>query len=310
MHIVLSGTCPLVKLRLQNNELSLGYSAQCSAAHNSTTLEQCTIHFHNHTPHTSAASDLQWTSLRLTEACKGIVLESLELQCSHTRIELESFELAAEFRLSITGDDNVLQIWHLNGMRLSLEAGGHRNSVSFTEPQAPLQEVRLQLTGWDNRIQDLWLLGCSFSSISVANCSVVVAALEPDTQERCFEFNRDENSQILVYLPNEHNTRQVLSNHELWSFDSTLISIFTHPKSRPLTRPPSTAVQQLESECHEQRIICGICRTAAPDHLLQPCGHLFFCGDCFNKCPEQKTKCPICRGTIQAVQRIFPIVSC
>jgi hypothetical protein len=106
--------------------------------------------------------------------------------------------LAAELRLSISGNDNTLQIWRLDGMRLNLEADGHRNSVSFAEPQGPLQEVRLRLTGWDNRIHNLWLLGCSLSSISVANCSVVVAALEPDTQERCFEFNRDENSQILV----------------------------------------------------------------------------------------------------------------
>ena len=307
MHIVLSGACPLVKVRLSGQQLTLGFVQNYTAAHNhDRNSDSHSIHFSGHCPE---PNQLQWISLCVGAGKDQPVLNSLELRCCQTRVELESCELASEFCLNISGDDNTLQVWHLSGMRLSLEAGGHHNSVSFAEPEAPLQEARLRLTGCYNQIKDLWLLGCSFSSISVANCSVVIAALEPDTQERCFEFNRDQNSRILVQLPNEGDTRQVHSEHELWSFDSSLLSIITHPKAKPLTRPTAVAVES-ESTLPEQRFICGICRTAAPDHLLQPCGHLFFCEECFARCPEVGLRCPVCRSEIQAVQRIFPIVGC
>ncbi len=308
MHIVLSGACPLVKLRLgTTGELDIGFSSECTAAYSEPNTESLSLHFSGHY---ERSSSLQWVNRRLPGQSKGLVLNSLELQCENTRVELENYELAAEFRLSIAGNGNTLQIWRLNGMRLKLEASGHHNSVSFIEAQLPLQEVCLSLTGFYNQIKDLWLLGCSLSSISVANCSVVIAALEPDTDERCFEFSRDENSQILVYLPNE-GKRQVLSAHELWSFDSTLLNICTHPRALPppRQRPLPTETAELASE--QQRIICGVCRTAAPDRLLQPCGHLFFCGDCFERSPEHSTDhCPVCRGTVRSVQRIIPVVGC
>lgn len=310
MHILLSGACPLIKLRLNNSGLSLGFLQQHQPAYCiDSNTETLSIHFSGHSPE---SEDLQWASLDTVDIMphcrKGLQVHSLVLECHKTRVQLESCELAAEFQLRITGSENVLQIWRLSGMRLTLEAAGDRNSVLFAEPEAPLQEVSLRLTGCHNTIEGLWLLGCSHSSISVANCSVVVAALEPDTQERQIEFDKDPGSTITVYLPLEQELRQVHARHEIWAFDSTLITIFTHPKARPLTRPPPPPSDLLALEPVEQRFICGVCRTAAPDHLLQPCGHLFFCASCYAQYTNHQ--CPVCRGAIANVQRIFPTVGC
>ena len=48
---------------------------------------------------------------------------------------------------------------------------------------------------------------------------------------------------------------------------------------------------------------CTICWQNKKDFACIPCGHLYMCGKCANKCKEEK--CAICRGNIESICKIY-----
>jgi len=49
---------------------------------------------------------------------------------------------------------------------------------------------------------------------------------------------------------------------------------------------------------------CCICLTNPKTHAIQPCGHCCLCPTCVSRV-ENRGKCPICRGDVERVQRIY-----
>ena len=48
---------------------------------------------------------------------------------------------------------------------------------------------------------------------------------------------------------------------------------------------------------------CIICEENKKDYICIPCGHVYMCGKCANKCKEEK--CGICRGNIESIYKIY-----
>ena len=66
---------------------------------------------------------------------------------------------------------------------------------------------------------------------------------------------------------------------------------------------PAQPVAQPVAQPAAQR--CAICLEAPADHLVTPCGHCCGCEACLTQVMSTSRKCPICRATIGAVQRVF-----
>ena len=49
---------------------------------------------------------------------------------------------------------------------------------------------------------------------------------------------------------------------------------------------------------------CCICLTNPKTHAIQPCGHRCLCPTCVSTV-ENRGKCPLCRGNVEAVLRIY-----
>lgn len=50
---------------------------------------------------------------------------------------------------------------------------------------------------------------------------------------------------------------------------------------------------------------CMVCLENEAIMAIVPCGHTVFCNGCITKYRQNADKCPICRGTIQGVLRIY-----
>ena len=59
--------------------------------------------------------------------------------------------------------------------------------------------------------------------------------------------------------------------------------------ARPLTRSPT----------------CTICRDSLSTYAVIPCGHLCLCDLCFRKGFFEMTRCPICRGKMNQIMRVY-----
>ena len=55
---------------------------------------------------------------------------------------------------------------------------------------------------------------------------------------------------------------------------------------------------------------CVICMVSSTTTAIIPCGHTAFCVECADLLQKRKTPCPICRGPIQHVQRLFLTEDC
>eukprot|EP01084_Bolivina_argentea_P065457 119313_1 len=50
---------------------------------------------------------------------------------------------------------------------------------------------------------------------------------------------------------------------------------------------------------------CTICLDKPSDYIIIPCGHQCGCKECLTKLQDTNSKCPICRGEIQLIQKVY-----
>ena len=69
-------------------------------------------------------------------------------------------------------------------------------------------------------------------------------------------------------------------------------------------KPEQSHKRALDQDDHEElkELQCVICFSGERSHLITPCNHLCCCSTCARQIHEQ---CPICRGHIGSIQRIF-----
>lgn len=79
--------------------------------------------------------------------------------------------------------------------------------------------------------------------------------------------------------------------------------------------PPQVEAQQRNSgtvaisgtvAAEPPNAMCIICMEAPADILITPCGHLCGCKGCLESVQQSGGSCPICRGPITTLQRVFP----
>lgn len=299
MRLVLRGTCPLIKLRLSSSTLTIGYSKECQLQWQSSGSDYLQLLLTQQRPYKHA--HIAWESILLPE--KTLALTALELHTDSSIVQLEGIEVSARFELSCAGSHNLIQLWQMTLLCFTYTVTGMQNRLSFDDRSPPIQQALLDLSrGIQNSVAALWLLASSKSTVRLKNYSSAVLQLAPDLQERQLEFERDASSEVLVQL-DERTLRSVEAEYECWLVDSALISISCEQHSRPSGRLPALSLEAPSTE----RIVCGICLDAAPNHLFQPCGHLYFCESC---CDVSMRTCPVCRQSVQALQKIFSIIGC
>jgi hypothetical protein len=65
--------------------------------------------------------------------------------------------------------------------------------------------------------------------------------------------------------------------------------------------PPASA----GDVAHDSASRCCVCLDARVDHLVAPCNHLCACGTCAATLMAMGAQCPICRGAMTGVERVF-----
>ena len=302
MHLVIAGQVDFLKLRSTKTGIEQGWShnSRCQSWFD---LGKLILGFTENTA--EPAGELQWGTIGLHKTSKNpAVLQTLHLQCSSSYLHLENLDVGNTFNLQISGSCNTIVLSACDFSRLTLSVTGHENRISFETTQ-PILEVALMISGWRNFVENLWLIGALMSTIVVWNDSILTMMVQQDLNERQIKFTRDKSAAITVNLPVE-GPRNVQSLYELWTLDSTLLCIDTQ-KTRKSDPPP---VQTPDTPT--QHTICIICMDSIPDHLVQPCGHLCFCQPCWLglSAREITTTCPICRGGITCIQKVFPVMGC
>ena len=78
------------------------------------------------------------------------------------------------------------------------------------------------------------------------------------------------------------------------------------PSELTLHATPS-AVDEPEPErpLSEGTPVCSVCVMRAIDTAMVPCFHAHFCNQCASMIVRSRLPCPICRGAVQSVQRIY-----
>lgn len=78
--------------------------------------------------------------------------------------------------------------------------------------------------------------------------------------------------------------------------------------STPAKAPEAATVEDNEEGAEEDGTTgkeCVICCDKPKDTLLAPCGHVATCLECAQTLQRRKQNCPICRGYIDRVFRVF-----
>jgi len=75
-------------------------------------------------------------------------------------------------------------------------------------------------------------------------------------------------------------------------FDSMARILRTLPQQREAVAPPLEGV-------------CSICFDEKATHLVTPCGHQCGCEECLSIVKRTSGRCPICRGPVSSMQRVF-----
>jgi predicted nuclease with TOPRIM domain len=60
-------------------------------------------------------------------------------------------------------------------------------------------------------------------------------------------------------------------------------------------------------KCEIEKFNCVVCMDNQKDIILEPCGHLVFCNDCYNNCYNtySNLECPICRIQVNGIIKIY-----
>jgi len=73
-------------------------------------------------------------------------------------------------------------------------------------------------------------------------------------------------------------------------------------KDAPVSPAPAAAPAPAPAPAVPQ---CSVCYDAAADHLVIPCGHQCGCKACLTAIEQESGACPICRGPIQGLVKVF-----
>ena len=76
-----------------------------------------------------------------------------------------------------------------------------------------------------------------------------------------------------------------------------------------LKNPVAVPTSNSEKEQEDIEPNCCICMVNIANAIAIPCGHLCCCLGCFNKVSKSSHKCPICRGTIDSIQKVIQSVT-
>ena len=60
---------------------------------------------------------------------------------------------------------------------------------------------------------------------------------------------------------------------------------------------------KLKSETEKK--LCVVCMEADKNAIFLPCGHISCCMACAQSVKNSTKKCPVCRGTIQSINKVF-----
>jgi len=74
----------------------------------------------------------------------------------------------------------------------------------------------------------------------------------------------------------------------------------TRPPEEPLK--PAAGTQSREQAPPHENAHCSICLIRPSDHLLVPCGHLGFCGQCIQRIDDT---CPFCRAGVESKIKVY-----
>ena len=76
-----------------------------------------------------------------------------------------------------------------------------------------------------------------------------------------------------------------------------------------LKNPVAVPSSNSKKEKEETEPNCCVCMVNIANAIAIPCGHLCCCLGCFKEVSKRSHKCPICRGTIDSIQRVIQSVT-
>jgi len=76
-----------------------------------------------------------------------------------------------------------------------------------------------------------------------------------------------------------------------------------------LKNPVAVPSSNSEKEQEETEPNCCVCMVNSANAIAIPCGHLCCCLGCFKEVSKRSHKCPICRGTIDSIQKVIQSVT-
>ncbi|TMW63546.1 hypothetical protein Poli38472_002487 [Pythium oligandrum] len=107
-------------------------------------------------------------------------------------------------------------------------------------------------------------------------------------------------AEVIPSLPVEPSAPELSSDQ-----DDTGIAQESENVPASITEDSSSQPAQSEDSELKEQSECVICMSASRDAICVPCGHVAGCFDCLQRHAATSKTCPICRGAVQSVIRVY-----